>query len=147
MKAQTCSFQFTMIEEDTVGLSKLIKSCCRDQQAGIDNIDGKFLRVSYISRPLYATSSCLSNFPQAWKEAKLYRYQKIKGKLLHCQTAEQLVCYLHFVVIEMAIFNQIQHYSSENNLLTELQNAYRKGYSTCRLNLIMACSFKLVTEL
>lgn len=135
IKEQSCSFQFAKVEEDTV--SKLITSCCKDQQAGIDNVDGKFLKmaVSYISQPIchifnVSLKSCI--FPQAWKEAKIIPLPKDKKKTFTPPNSRPISLLPALSkIFEKIVFNQIQHYFSENNLLTEFQHAYRKGFSTC----------------
>lgn len=135
IKEQSCSFQFAKVEEDMV--SKLINASCKDQQAGIDNIDGKFLKmaVSYISHPIchiFNVSLKSGIFPQVWKEAKIIPLPKDKKKTFTPSNSRPISLLPALSkIFEKIVFNQIQFYFSENNLLTEFQHAYRKGFSTC----------------
>ena len=74
MKEQHCKFSFCKVSVGEVG--KLLLTINNDKPPGIDNLDGKLLRMvaDSIATPIchiFNLSLEEGGYPQAWKEAKL----------------------------------------------------------------------------
>ncbi len=76
MNNKKCTFNFNPMQLDDI--KKLVKN---DEQTGLDNLDGKLVRIiaDYIAEPvchILNLSLKESMFPQAWKVAKIIPLSK-----------------------------------------------------------------------
>ena len=108
-----------------------------DKPPGIDNLDGKLLRMvaDSIATPIchiFNLSLEESLCPQAWREAKVIPLPK-SGKAAFTGSNSRPISLLPALskLLEKIVFDQIQCYFSVNKLTTDFQHAYREGHSTC----------------
>ena len=114
---------------------KLLKEIEPSKSAGVDNINGKFLKdgASILANPitkLFNLSIKLSEFPELCKIAKLKPLYKKGNKLKPENYRPISILPLVSKVFEKIIHNQTQLYLDDNNILYKFQSGFRKNYST-----------------
>ena len=109
----------------------------KDKPPGIDNLDGKLLRMvaDSIATPIchifnLSPEECLC--PQAWREAKVIPLPK-SGEAAFTGSNSRPISLLPGLskLLKRIGFDQIQCYFSVNKLLTDFQHAFREGHKTC----------------
>jgi len=127
------NFSFKFTTEQIV--LKLLQDIEPSKSAGIDNINGKFLKDgSYLLanpiKKLFNLSIKLSEFPELCKIAKVKPLYK-KGNKLKTENYRPIsLLPLISKIFEKIIHNQTQIYLDENNILYKFQSGFRKNYST-----------------
>ena len=108
-------------------MEKLLLSINNDKPPGIDNLDGKLLRMvaDSIATPIchiFNLSWEESLCPQVWREAKVIPLPK-SGKAAFTGSNSRPICLLPALskLLEKIAFDQIQFF----------QHAYIEGHSTC----------------
>ena len=134
MKNKSCMFSFEPITSEVV--EKLLLSIHSEKSAGLDNLDGKLLKlaVHLVTKPItyiFSQSLMCGVCPQIWKEAKVTPLPK-NSKINITGVNSRPISILPVLakLMEKYVFNQIQSYFSENALSTDFQHAYREGLST-----------------
>ena len=122
MKEKHCKFEFCKVGVGEVG--KLLLSINNDKPPGIDNLDGKLLRM--VADSMFNLSLEESLCPQGWMEAKVIPLPK-SGKAVFTGSNSRPISLLQALSkqLEKVVFDQIQCYFSVNKLTTDFQHAYR----------------------
>jgi hypothetical protein len=102
-----------------------------DQPPGTDNLDGKILKTvaDCIAMPIcYVFNKSLKDCvcPQVWKEAEVFSLTTNSKAPFAGSNSCPISVLPVFSRLERNVFDQIQCYSSENNLTTDIQHAYRE---------------------
>lgn len=134
MHDKNCNFEFCEVTVEEV--KKLIMSIHNEKPPGIDNLDGKLLKIvaDHIAIPvshIFNQSLNSNRFPQVWKEAKVIPLPK-NPRAAFTGSNSRPISLLPVLskLLEKIVFNQIQSYFALNNLTSNYQHAYREGHST-----------------
>lgn len=119
MTNKCCTFKFNPISSDKVE-EELLLSIHSEKPSGLDNLDGKLLRIAahLVTNPITHIFNQSLNWgvcPQVWKEAKvipLPKNQKIN--LTGANSRPISILPVLGKLMEKIVFNQIQSYFSEN---------------------------------
>ena len=133
MEGKQCSFEFKKV---SVAKVELMLMTCKDKPPGVDDLDSKLLRpiapliapmVTHIINLCFNENVC----PQAWKISKVVPIPKNK-KLPFSESNSRPISLLPILskIMERIVYEQMQSYFSNNNLITNFQHAYREKYST-----------------
>lgn len=133
MEGKNCSFNLKKVSVSKVELMLMI---CKNKPPGFDDLDCKLLKpIASLIAPMvtYIINQCFTeNFcPQAWKISKVVPIPKNK-KLPFSESNSRPICLLPVLskIMERIVYEQIQSYFCNNNLITNFQHAYREKYST-----------------
>ena len=134
MNDKKCSFEFCKVTIEEV--EKLLLSINNEKPPGIDNLDGKLLRMvaDHIATPIcniFNLSLDSNMCPQIWKEAKVIPLPK-NTRAAFTGSNSRPISLLPVMrkLLEKIAFDHIQCYFSMNNLTSIYQHAYREGHST-----------------
>ena len=134
MKDKLCEFKFLQIEVSEV--ERLLRSLPDSKTAGLDNLDGKVLRLTagIIASPIchiINRSLEVGLCPKRWKEAKVIPLPKDTKAVFNERNSRPIsILSVLSKIMERLVYLQIQAYFTSNNLLTNFQHAYRAGHST-----------------
>jgi len=114
---------------------RLLQDIETSKSAGIDNINGKFLKdgAFYLANPitkLFNLSIKLREFPELCKIAKLKPLYKKGNKLKPENYRPISLLPLISKIFEKIIHQQTQLYLDDNKILYKFQSGFRKNYST-----------------
>ena len=135
MKNKVCMFGFEPISCEEV--EKLLLSIHSEKSAGLDNLDGKLLKIAVhlVAKPIthiFNQSLKWDVCPQVWKQAKIIPIPKnSKTNITGINSRPISILPVLAKMMEKCVFNQIQSYFSVNVLNSDFQHAYRNGLSTC----------------
>ena len=133
MRDKSCQFEFTKVTVDYV---KKLLTGCKDKPPGVDNVDGKLLKIvaHLIATPIchvFNLSLVKCIYPKDWKIAKITPLSKNVSAPFsgpNCRPISLLPTLSK--LMERIVYEQIQCYFSVNDLNTDFQHAYKKGHST-----------------
>lgn len=134
MVNKDCCFEFKTLRE--VDVEKLLLTIKCDKPCGLDNLDGKLLKLAakVIAKPLcHIFNLCFkeSIYPNLWKMAKVTPLPKNCREPLTGHNSRPIsVLPVLSKLLEGVMFKQIQHYFEVNNMNSDFQHAYKEGYST-----------------
>lgn len=125
------SFEFKPIS--TVDIQQAINTLSSSSGPGPDGIEAKFLKIAsfVISSPLaelFNMSFAYSYVPSAWKCTKVIPLHK-GGDVQNISNYRPISMINSVVkIFEKLIFDQLTEYLSGNNLLSQCQSGFRKGF-------------------
>ncbi len=127
-----CEFQFHTINDETV-YRKIMKPKS-NKGAGLDKIPPKLTKdsavviTSYLNH-IFNLSLSEGNFPDDWKKAKVSPIFK-SGNREECACNYRPISILSAIskIFEKIVFDQLCQYLITNNILTDYQSGFRKGY-------------------
>lgn len=134
MKDKNCTFELRKVSIDEV--EKLLLSINIEKPPGIDNLDGKLLKIiaNHIAAPIchiFNLSFECNVCPQIWKEAKVIPLPKDARNTFTGSNSRPIsLSPVLNKLLEKIVFDQIQRYFSVNNLTSDYQHAYRESHST-----------------
>uniref|UniRef100_A0A669AV95 Reverse transcriptase domain-containing protein n=1 Tax=Oreochromis niloticus TaxID=8128 RepID=A0A669AV95_ORENI len=134
MNNKQCQLKFEAVNAEMV--ERLLISLPDDTSSGSDNIDSKLLKVAakFVSPPIchiFNRSLACSLFPLQWKESKIIPIPKNKNDVFNGVNSRPIsLLPVLSKSMERIVYEQIQYYLTENQLLTQFQHAYKPGYST-----------------
>lgn len=134
MKNKQCVFKFQPIEIDKV--EKLLDGLNNDKPAGMDNVDGRLLKVvsNIISLPIchiFNLSLKEGLFPQVWKSAKVVPLPKNKRDSFSAGNSRPIsILPVLSKLMEKVVLEQVLYYFSCNQLNSDFQHAYKSDHST-----------------
>ena len=135
MRNKQCVFKFQPIENDEV--ERLLAGLQNDKPAGMDNIDGRLLKVvsNIIALPIchiFNLSLKEGIFPQVWKSAKVVPLPKNKQKSFSAVNSRPIsILPVLSKLMERVVLKQVLYYFSFNQLNSDFQHAYKSDHSTC----------------
>ena len=134
MCGSDCMFKFKMVSVDLV--VKLLHTIKCDKPCGSDNVDGRLLQLSAksIAEPVcHIFNLCFKEcqYPDLWKIAKVTPLPKNSREPFTGPNSRPIsILPVLSKLLEGIMFQQIQKYLAENNINSDLQHAYKAGYST-----------------
>src|SRR4029434_1031939 len=134
MCGKDCVFDFKPISADF--MVKILQTIKCDKPCGFDNIDGRLLQLSAksIAKPVgHIFNLCFKEcaYPDLWKIAKVTPLSKNSREPFTGSNSKPIsILPVLSKLLEGIIFKQIQQYLAENNINSDIQHAYKAGYST-----------------
>ena len=134
MCGKDCVFDFKPISADF--MVKILHTIKCDKPCGFDNIDGRLLQLSAksIAKPVgHIFNLCFKEcaYPDLWKIAKVTPLSKNSREPFTGSNSRPIrILPVLSKLLEGIIFKQIQQYLAENNINSDIQHAYKAGYST-----------------
>ena len=134
MCGKDCVFDFKPISADF--MVKILQTIKCDKPCGFDNIDGRLLQLSAksIAKPVgHIFNLCFKEcaYPDLWKIAKVTPLSKNSREPFTGSNSRPIsILPVLSKLLEGIIFKQIQQYLAENNINSDMQHAYKAGYST-----------------
>ena len=127
------NFSLSVISEDDV--KKMLNKTCSSKATGVDKIPAKFVKdgAEQISLPishLVNLSIHTNKIPSDLKSARVVPIYKKGSKTDPGNYRPVSVLSIISKVLERAVYNQLNNYFAENNLIYELQSGFRDKYST-----------------
>jgi len=133
MEGKTCSFKFKSVSVSKV---ELLLMNCKNKPPGVDYLDHKLLKpivaiiapiIAHIINLCFMHNICL----QDWKICKVVPIPKNK-KLPFSGSNSRPISLLPILakIMERIVYEQIQSYFMDNDLITTFQHAYREKHST-----------------
>ena len=126
---------FSLLPTNPQSVEKLLKEAKADKATGLDGISNSILKLSapFISKHLsglFNLSIRLGSFPNEWKTAKVTPIFKSGG--LNDPNNYRPISVTSTIsrIFEKIIFNQIELYISNHDLLYKLQSGFRPQHST-----------------
>ena len=135
MRNKQCVFKFQKIQNDDV--KKLLDGLNNDKPAGMDNVDGRLLKVvsNIIALPIchiFNLSLQEGLFPQIWKSAKVVPLPKNKREGFSAVNSRPIsILPVLSKLMEKVVLKQVLYYFSINQLNSEFQHAFKSDHSTC----------------
>lgn len=133
LKPVDCEFHFTAINNDTI-FNKIMK-IKSNKAAGLDKIPQKLLKDSAVVvtpflNLIFNLSLSEGEFPSDWKNARVSPIFK-SGDREECGNYRPIsILSAISKIFERIVFEQINQYLITNQILTQYQSGFRKGYST-----------------
>lgn len=134
MLGKDCWFEFKPIK--VVDMEKLLHTIKCDKPCGFDNLDGRLLQLSakLIAKSLcHIFNLCFEEcvYPNLWKIAKVTPLSKNCRESFTGPNSRPIsILPVLSKLLEGIVFKQIQHYFAENSINSDVQHAYKAGYST-----------------
>lgn len=133
MEGKTCSFKFKSVSGSKV---ELLLMNCKNKPPGVDSLEHKLLKpivsiiapiIAHIINLCFTDNICL----QAWKICKVVPIPKNK-KMPFSGPNSTPISLLPILgkIMERIVYEQIQSYFMNNDLITTFQHAYRGKHST-----------------
>lgn len=128
------SFKFENVPEESI--LKQLKKLDIKKATGLDQLHPKFLKMAaeHINRPLaYILNKSLStgDIPDGWKKAKvspIHKSNDIENPSNYRPISVIPIC---MKIFEKVVHKQLYEHLAENDLLSQYQNGFRPGHSTC----------------
>ena len=126
---------FHIKEVDSSVVLKHLQSLKESKSTGFDNIPGQFLKegADQIFKPLsHVINLSLRNseVPSMMKLAKVTPLFKKNSRLEVGNYRPVSILTITSKILEKCVYDQIEEYLQEHNLIYEFQSGFRKGYST-----------------
>lgn len=134
MNGKNCTLALKAVSINEV--KELLKSVKSDTQFGLDNIDGRMVKImaEYIALPVCHILNCSIRegvFPHAWRVAKVIPIIKDSKSAFNGSNCRPIsILPVLSKILERIIFDQILTYFTKNGLDSKHQHAYKAGHST-----------------
>ena len=133
MVGRSCSFKLAEVHPEEV--EKIISKLKNSSSFGLDLIDTKVIKLikqEIVPSLTHVINLSISSkiFPNFWKSAKIIPLHKKEDILNPKNYRPVAILPIFSKILERSVFNQINKYLSENNLLHPNHHAYRRNRNT-----------------